>query len=228
MPVDGTRVLVVEDDTHVAAGIVEGLREAGFHVHLAATAAAALRGAIHDGPHIVVLDLMLPDGHGFDVLRTLGERAGPPVIVLTAQSELDERVEAFKLGAVDFVPKPFFVRELIARIDARLRTGRSAPTPRVLWADAELDIGARLVTVSGKTVTLTEYEHDLLVYLATRARRAVSRAVLADVALDPLGERDARTVDSHVARLRRKLGAAGAAIVTVWGIGYRFDPGACG
>lgn len=95
------------------------------------------------------------------------------------------------------------------------------------WADAELDVAARSVTVAGKVIVLTEYEHDLLVYLATRPRRAISRAVLADAALDPLRDRDARTIDSHVARVRKKLGAAGAAIVTVWGIGYRFDPGAC-
>jgi two-component system OmpR family response regulator len=223
MTAEGPRILLVEDDAHVAAGIVQGLRATSFRVELVTTGEAAVRTVLRQSPDLVVLDLMLPDVHGFEVLRQLQGKTATPIIVLTAQSELDERVEAFRLGAIDFVPKPFFLRELVARIQTRLHVAQSAPSRVVRWADAELDLDARKVSVAGKAVALTKHEHDLLACLVTRPGRAMSRAALAEAALDPLTDREARTIDSHVARLRKKLGRAGEAIVTVWGIGYRFD-----
>lgn len=218
------RVLVVEDDAATAAGIVRGLRAAGFAVELATSGSEGARlalGAQHD---VLVLDLLLPDRSGFEVLELLQGRTAVPTIVLTARTELDDRLRCFGLGAADFVAKPFFIEELIARIKSRLRVRESAPNRAVRWADAVLDLDARTAAVGGAQVALTRNELDILAYLVDRPGRAVSRQQLAERALDPQAERDARTVDTHVARLRRKLGAAaGAAIVTVWGIGYRFD-----
>ncbi|MFT3765059.1 MAG: response regulator transcription factor [Minicystis sp.] len=216
-------VLVVEDDAPLAAGIVRGLRAAGFDVELSTDGTSAVENALRARHDIVVLDLMLPERSGFEVLEHLDSR-GPPVIVLTARSELEDRLRCFRLGAVDFVPKPFFVEELAARIRSRLFAHEARPLRVVRWADVELHLDAQKVTVAGALAPLTRNEMDILTHLVERAGRAVSRQQIAERVLDPLSPPDARTVDTHVARLRKKLGAAGAArIATVWGVGYRFE-----
>ena len=218
------RVLVVEDDARVASGIVRGLRGAGFEVELATRGDDGARRAIDDPPDVIVLDLLLPEQDGFAVLEQLRGRCAAPVLVLTARTELDDRLKSFALGAADFVAKPFFLEELVARIKSRLRARDEAPRRVVAWGDVAIDLDARTVAVNGADVALTRHELDLLAYLVERPGRAVSRAQLAERGV-PFGERDARTVDTHVARVRKKLGpAAASAIVTVWGIGYRFDP----
>jgi DNA-binding response OmpR family regulator len=219
-----TRVLVVEDDAAIASGLVRGLRAAGFDVELAVTGESGAKVAMRDSPDVIVLDLMLPDGSGFEVLERLSGRTTAKILVLTARTELSDRLRAFELGAVDFVAKPFFVAELVARIRSRVGERRAEEKRLVRWADVELDLDARRVTVSGAEIAITRHELDVLAYLVGRPGRAIARGQLADSALDPGSERDARTVDSHVARLRKKLGRGGSAIVTVWGIGYRFDP----
>lgn len=220
------RVLVVEDDAGTAAGIVRGLSAAGFAVELATNGAEGARLSLRGEHDVMVLDLLLPELSGFEVLSRLEGRSAIPTIVLTARTELDDRLRCFGLGAADFVAKPFFIEELVARIRSRLRARAVTPNRAVRWADAVLDLDGRTATVAGAPVPLTRNELDILAYLADRPGRAVSRQLLAERALDPLAERDARTIDTHVARLRRKLGAAaGTAIVTVWGIGYRFDGG---
>jgi DNA-binding response OmpR family regulator len=219
------RVLVIEDDPSVAAGIVRGLRGAGFAVELASRGDDGARLALANAPDVIVLDLLLPEQSGFAVLEQIQGRCTAPVLVLTARTELADRLKCFALGAADFVAKPFFVEELVARI--RLRLGARVEGPRrvVRWGDAAVDLDARTVRVGGVEATLTRHELDVLAYLVERPGRAVSRAQLAERAALPFGDRDARTVDTHVARVRKKLGAtAAAAIVTVWGIGYRFDP----
>jgi DNA-binding response OmpR family regulator len=221
------RVVVVEDDPSVAAGLVRGLRLAGFEVELATDGTTGARLAMGDGIAIVLLDLMLPQRSGFEVLELLrGRAATPPVIVLSARTELGDRLRAFELGAVDYVPKPFWIEEVVARIRAHLPAGEPRqPTRVVAWAGAAINLDARTVTIAGEPVALTRFELDLLAYLVQRPGRAIPRAQLASHALGPLDERTDRTVDSHLARIRKKLGAdAAAAITTVWGIGYRFDP----
>ncbi len=219
------RVLVVEDDAGVAAGIVRGLRVAGFEVELATNGLEGARRALEGELDIVVLDLLLPQQTGFEVLEQLQNRRALPVIVLTARTELEDRLRCFDLGAVDFIAKPFFVEELIARIRSRLGARERTPKRVVCWEDVVVDLDARSVTVAGVAIELTRAEHDVLAHLVERPGRAPSRSQLASNALSPLEERDARTIDSHVARVRKKLGAAAAAsIVTVWGIGYRFSP----
>jgi DNA-binding response OmpR family regulator len=219
------RVLVVEDDASTAAGIVRGLRGAGLDVDLSTHGDDGAKRVLSDRYDIVVLDLMLPEVNGFEVLERLRHRAPIPVIVLTARAELPDRLRAFELGAADFVTKPFWIEELVARIRSRLRLADEGPKRVVRWQGVALDLDARTAVVEGRPVTLTPTEFAVLAFLVERRGRAVSRAVLAEQALASLEEPDARTVDSHVARLRKKLGPGAPAIATVWGIGYRFEAG---
>jgi DNA-binding response OmpR family regulator len=217
-------VLVVEDDPATAAGLVNGLRKAGFEVELASDGTAGARAALATPPDVIVLDLLLPGQSGFEVLEQLRSRASVPVIVLTALSDLSDRLRCFELGAADYVPKPFWVEEVVARIRSRLALRTARPSRLIRWADAEVDLDARTARVAGARVPLTKHEFHVLAYLLERRGRAVSRAHLLDHALDPFEERSDRTLDSHIARIRKKLGAeAACAIVTVWGVGYRFD-----
>ncbi|WP_434422247.1 response regulator transcription factor [Nannocystis pusilla] len=172
----------------------------------------------------MVLDLMLPELGGFEVLELWRGRLSTPVIVLSARTELDARLQAFAGGAVDYLPKPFWIEELLARVRARLRLpDAAAPTRTFGWDGALLDLDARTVTLAGEPLGLTAHEFNVLLYLVERPARAITRRQLAEAALPAGGDRSERTVDSHVARIRRKLGPAGARIATVWGIGYRFD-----
>jgi DNA-binding response OmpR family regulator len=223
----GVHVLVIEDDPATAAGIVRGLKTARFEVALSVTGNDGARRILEDRPDAVVLDLMLPERNGFEVLERVHHRTSAPIIVLTARTDLSDRLRVFELGAADFVAKPFFTEELIARIRSRLHVSDTAPKRVVRWANVAVDLDARSAAVGGQPIALTPTELSVLAFLVERRGRAVSRCTLAEQALASLGELDARTVDSHVARLRKKLGTeAAAAIVTVWGIGYRFEPGA--
>src|SRR3954470_18266572 len=220
-----SRVLVVEDDAGVAGGIVRGLRDAGFEVELATDGAMGAKKALENGFDAIVLDLMLPEQSGFAVMEQLRGHTSMPVLVLTAKADLADRLRSFDLGAVDFVTKPFWMEELVARLRARLRIAVEAPKRVVTWQDVSLDLDGRTVTVGGAAVLFTRHEFDILAYLVERPSRAISRDQLAEHALMPDGQRDARTVDTHIARIRKKLGTKGGArVVTVWGIGYRFEP----
>lgn len=215
------RLLLVEDDAFVAASILQGLRRAGFEVELVCDGARGAEKAIAQDIALVVLDLMLPERDGFDVLSAVRARSSVPIIVVSARTELRDRLRAFELGAVDYLPKPFFVEELLARIDARL--GPAHGERRAFESGgARIDLDGRHVEVDGSPVHLTPTEFAVLRYLAERAGRAVSRSDLA-AALRDLGDSDPRNVDAHVSRLRRKLGKAGALLSTVWGHGYRFE-----
>ncbi len=223
------RVLVVEDDPGVAGGLVRGLRSAGFDVELATTGAVGARLALEATFAIMVLDLNLPERDGFSVLELLRGRSTTPVIVLTARTELGDRLRSFELGAVDFVAKPFFIEELVARIRSRLGTREHAPHRIVRWADVSVDLDGRTATRECVSIELTRHEFDILGYLVKRPGRAVSRAQLAASVLTPFEPRADRTIDSHIVRVRKKLGPRAAAhLVTVWGVGYRFEPEAAG
>lgn len=220
----GRRIVVVEDDNAIASCLVRGLRDAGFTVDLALDGVAGAKLALESNPDLVVLDLMLPGQSGFETLEQLRSRSSVPVIVLTALSGLEERLRVFGLGADDYLAKPFWMEELVARVRVRLRVPEPANKLVIRWDNVMVDLDARTVTVGQEAVELTRHEFNVLAYLLERPGRAASRQALADAALPLGGERVDRTVDSHVARIRRKLGEAGARIHTVWGIGYRFDP----
>ena len=212
------RILLVEDEDSIAEPLVAGLRREGFDVERAATGGAAL-GA--DAADLVLLDLRLPDVDGLDVCRRLRERGDTPIIVVTARGEESDRVVGLELGADDYVVKPFGLRELIARIRAVTRRasgqGRHAPL-RV--GELEIDERARRATQSGRVLELTPKEFDVLAALARDPGAAVSRRRLLEDVWQTTWYGSAKTIDVHVAALRRKLGDP-SLIETVRGIGFR-------
>jgi two-component system OmpR family response regulator len=221
-----SRILVVEDEPDIAAHVVQGLKGVGHDVSLETRGDTAADRPLTEAFDLVVLDINLPGKSGFELLELWQSRQSAPIIVLTARTGLEDRLAAFDQGAVDFVTKPFFVEELIARI--RMRLGIKEEVAELLaWADVSLDKGARVVKRGGEDLGLTHHELNVLLYLVERPGRAIARAQLAIGALSMDGEVNDRTVDSHLARVRKKLGKPAAdAIKTVWGIGYRFDDGA--
>ena len=145
--------------------------------------------------------------------------------MLTASNSLPDRLKAFDLGAVDWMPKPFFLEELLARIRARLQMAQDGPRRTVSAAGVSLDLDARRATVDGEHAELTVHEFNLLAALMTRPGRALSRRQLSECALPEDGseERSDRVIDTHVGRIRKKLGPHASCLKTVWGVGYRFD-----
>jgi two-component system response regulator MtrA len=214
------RILLVEDDEALGGQLTERLRKAGYEVRWSQTGTEAV-GLDPRGYDLVVLDLMLPGRHGLDVLKCYRETAEVPVIVLSARNETGTKVRALELGADDYVTKPFWPEELLARLEARLRRPSLEVADILDRGALRLDLRARRLLVSGQEVELTRIEFDLLLALARKSGAAVSRRWLVENVLDPDREGTERTLDVHVSRLRRKLGEAGSRILTVWGVGYR-------
>ena len=221
-----SRILVVEDDIAIGPQIVAGLIREGFDAILAADGRTGRKLAASEGFDLVVLDLMLPGEDGFSLLEAWRFRATFPVIVLTARTGLDDRLHSFELGASDWLSKPFFLEELVARI--RVRLGLSAAVERRRTAEVggcTVDLDARRVHRMGELVELTAAEFAVLELLVESPSRAFTRAQIAARALPDGGERVERTVDTYVYRLRRKLGPAFATqLRTIVGVGYRLDP----
>jgi len=220
------RILVVEDEADIQEVLEYNLKRDGHEVVLTATAKDGLRHARERRPDLVLLDLMLPDGSGTELCKTLRQDAamrGVRVVMLTAKGEEIDRVIGFELGADDYIVKPFSVRELLLRVQAVLRrvtTGESGETTQ--FGVLRVDRGAHRVWVAGQEVELTALEFKLLLTLHDRRNRVQTRdALLSDVwKID--ADVTTRTVDTHVKRLREKLGAAGIYVQTVRGVGYRF------
>lgn len=225
-----SRILVVEDESDIAALVAYQLAHAGYQVRTATTGREALKALEIDPPDLVVLDLMLPEVAGADVLKTLRSRKetqSTPVIILTARGEEEDRLRGFELGADDYIPKPFSPRELVMRVKAVLR--RTAPDQsrvvrgRVLRAGPlSVHVDANRVAVNDVDVELTPKEFQLLICLLERRGRTQSRRTLLESVWDTTAEIETRTIDMHVGRLRAKLGPAGDMIETVRGFGYRF------
>ncbi|MEQ1567409.1 MAG: response regulator transcription factor [Myxococcota bacterium] len=219
------RILVIEDDLHVVEGLVSGLRRHGFDPSVAMDGVEGARRAVNEPFDLVVLDLMLPGQSGFEVLEAMRGRGSVPVIVLSARTELGARLDSFAAGAVDYLAKPFYLEELVARIRTRLALKEDGPHRTIAVGGVTVDLDARVARRDGVDLELTAHEFNLLAWLIERPGRAVSRQQLAERALGVEGVRADRTVDSHLSRVRKKLGPDAERIETVWGIGYRFDPG---
>ena len=220
------RVLVVDDEPQILRALRVLLRDAGFEVVSAETAAEALDRAAVRPPQAAIIDLMLPDRDGVEVTRELRRWSEMPILVLSAVGEEEQKVRALQAGADDYVTKPFGSRELVARLHAALRRGgRAEQEPTILAGNLEVDLAARAVRLAGETVHLTPIEFDLLRVLArNRGRLMTHRALLTEVWGPGYGE-DVQTLRTHVARLRAKIepdGRAGRYIVTDPGVGYRF------
>ena len=221
---EAPKILIVEDDTGVAQGLVHGLKQAGFRTSLAIRGDQGLERILAEPFDLVLLDLMLPERTGFEVLKAMYNRVSVPVIVLSALSDLPARLKSFESGAVDFVPKPFFMEELIARIRSRLEIRQLEARNVLTLGDTVLNLDSRMVLRDDIDLGMTGYEFNVLAFLCQRAGRAQTRAQIADHALSADGDCSDRTVDSHISRIRKKLGPdTGGLIKTIWGIGYRCD-----
>lgn len=212
-------VLVIEDDPRLGPQLVRHLVGAGFSARLLAEGRLLDAEDLHD-VDLVVLDLMLPERHGFDILRHLRQTSAVPVLVLSARNETADKVRGLQLGADDYMTKPFWPEEFVARVQARLRRPLLERQAGIKLGPLELDLDRRDARLDGVSAGLTRVEFELLAALSERPGAAVSRRALAERVLDPDRAGDPRTLDVHVSRLRKKL-APHDLVETVWGIGYR-------
>lgn len=222
------RILVVDDDPSLAEMLTIVLRGEGFDTAVIGDGTQALTAVRELRPDLVLLDLMLPDIPGTEVCRLLraSERTRHvPVLMLTAKGEEIDRVVGFEVGADDYVTKPFSVRELLLRVRAIVRRAHGAPEPEAgeqTFGRLRIDGGGHRAWVDGQELVLTALEFRLLTTLMGRRGRVQTRDTLLEDVWDMSGDVTTRTVDTHVKRLRQKLGPAGAYIETLRGVGYRF------
>jgi two-component system response regulator RegX3 len=222
-------ILLVEDEAAIAEPLVDSLEREGFALEVAGTVADGIEQAGRLRPDLILLDLMLPDGSGFDVCREVRRGSQVPIIMLTARGEEADRIIGLELGADDYVVKPFSAREVAARVRAVLRRTSVQPRPDgdepLEAAGVRLDPATRSVTRDGEPVDLTRKEFDLLRLLMAHAGSVVTRERLIDEVWDVNWFGSTKTLDVHVSGLRRKLGDDSAApryIHTVRGVGFLF------
>jgi DNA-binding response OmpR family regulator len=217
-------VLVVDDEANIADLIELYLAREGYRVVKADRGEAGLRAVAEHRPRLVVLDVGLPDIDGLEVCRRLRQTSTIPVIFLTARDSEVDRVLGLELGADDYVTKPFSPAELVARVKAVLRrTDQVGGAEVIAIGDTAVDLGRREIRVRGEVVAFTTKEFELLQFLAERPGLALSRQQILDGVWGYDWFGDSRTVDVHVAQIRKKLGAA-VQIDTVRGVGYRLEP----
>jgi two-component system, OmpR family, response regulator len=218
------RVLVVDDEPNIVDVVTMALRFQGFAVESAGTGSEALSAVAEFRPHIMVLDVMLPDMEGFDVAQRLGaQRARVPIIFLTARDDTADKIRGLSIGGDDYVTKPFSLEELVARIRTILRrTGLAEPdSGRLVFEDLELDEETHEVTRAGAFVDLTATEYRLLRYLMLNPRRVLTRAQLLEHVWKYDFGGDARVLETYVSYLRKKLDVHGPSLIhTVRGVGY--------
>ena len=221
------RILVVEDDLSILTGVSMNLRYEGYEVLQAQDGRSGLQKAIDETPDLVILDLMLPQLNGYEVLKELRSRGvTTPVLVLSAKGMESDRITGLNLGADDYVVKPFSLQELLARVRAVLRR-HQRDSGAVQFAAVAVDLRAKTVSRDGQPVDLTAQELKLVLHFATHPGRAFSRDELLAAAWGYGYEGTARTVDNFISQLRQKLEPLPDEprhFVTVRGQGYRFDP----
>jgi two-component system response regulator ResD len=222
-------ILVVDDEPTITEVVSRYLERAGYATRIAADGSRALELAGDERPDLVVLDLMLPGMDGLEVMRRLRARERVSVILLTAKGESTDRVIGLRLGADDYVVKPFSPAELVARVDAVLRRVGNSPELEepIVFDDLELDPVARRVTVRGEEAQLTVREFELLQHFMRHPGQVFSREQLMDAVWEYSFYTDTSTVTVHVRRLRAKIEVEPSSprwLQTVWGVGYRFQP----
>lgn len=225
-------MLVVDDEPTIAEVVSRYLSVAGYETRVATTGPAAVEAALGDWPDLVVLDLMLPGIDGLEVMRRLRERDAErvAVILLTAKGEESDRVVGLRLGADDYVVKPFSPAELVARVDAILRRvekGSDRHQPVMVFDELTIDPSARRVELDGEEIPLTQREFDLLLFMARHPGQAFTRDQLMDRVWQYSFFTDTSTVTVHIRRLRAKVERDPAEprfVETIWGYGYRFAP----
>jgi DNA-binding response OmpR family regulator len=219
------KILVVEDETSISQPLAAYLLREGYDAEVAGTLAAARRSLDRMEPDVVLLDVMLPDGDGRDLCREVRARSDVPILMLTARGEEVDRIVGLELGADDYVVKPFSAAELVARIRAIQRRGRSTKRGPIVVGTLALDPSSRTVTKDGEPVELAAKEFDLLRLLMSRAGEVVGREEIMDEVWDPHWFGPTKTLDVHISWLRKKIEDEPSAprfITTVRGVGFRF------
>jgi len=219
------RVLIVDDDADIRQLVGHHLRQAGFDVVSAETGREGIELAVEKSPALIVLDLMLPDLDGNEVCRKMREQTSRyvPILMLSARGEEIDRVLGFELGADDYVTKPFSPRELVLRVRSLLRRSDLREGESLSMGRVQLDPGPRQCVVDGVSLTLTAKEFDLLYALMKAHGNVVTRSYLMDHIWGYHGDSESRTLDTHIRRVREKLGAEGEHVQTVRGVGYRYE-----
>jgi DNA-binding response OmpR family regulator len=230
--VNQTSILVVEDEPSIAEVVSLYLRRAGYQVQVLADGSAALASMERQMPDLLILDIMLPGLDGLELTRWLRDRSDVPIIMLTARRAETDRIAGLEMGADDYVVKPFSPQELVSRVRAVLRRTRPSGAAKVetplVFGDMRIDPVTRLVHQGEREITLTAKEFDLLWLLACHPRQVFSREQLLDRVWGYSDYIDSSSVTVHVRRLREKIEADPAHpshLVTVWGVGYKFEPG---
>jgi two-component system response regulator MtrA len=219
----GEPILVLEDDPELGALIVNCLAHADFRPTWRQNG-DWIANDVLSSVGLVVLDLMLPGIYGMDILKDLRRRSEVPVLVLSARHDSADKVRALRLGADDYMTKPFWPEELVERVRARLRRPRLARSEWIEVGSVKINLQAHVAYLGDQALVLTPVEFDFLCALASRPGEAISRRWLIENVLDPARDASERALDAHVSRLRKKLGST-PMIETVWGIGYRFIEG---
>ncbi|MGD9014805.1 MAG: response regulator transcription factor [Candidatus Omnitrophota bacterium] len=222
------KILIVEDDKHIFQLVKYNLEKAGFECTVTITGEEALDVLDRESIDLIILDIMLPKMDGFEVCKQIKQTkslSSIPIIILTAKGEEMDRIVGLELGADDYVVKPFSPRELVLRVKAILKRGKQKESAKdILSIDKlKIDIPRHKVTVAGRVITLTTMEFNLLATLMQRKGRVQSRDRLLEDVWDMSSEVTTRTIDTHIKRLRQKLGKIGKLIETVRGLGYRFS-----
>jgi two-component system, OmpR family, phosphate regulon response regulator OmpR len=224
-----TDILIIDDDTRLSAMLADYLKAAGFHPHTAATGDLGLREIARLNPDAVILDVMLPDYDGFEVLRRIRTSSNLPILMLTAKGEETDRIVGLEIGADDYIPKPCSPRELVARLKAVLRRsqgGAPAPADDILrFGTLEIDKDQHAVRVDGRPQVLTGYQFALLLAMAEHAGRVLSRERLMELTKGEELEAFDRSIDVHVSRIRAAIEVDPRhpkRIITLRGSGYLF------
>ena len=226
------RILIIEDEPDIRKTIEYNFVKEGFKVSVAGSLAEGKKVFLAETVNLIILDLMLPDGSGLDLCREIKSNpssSSTPIIILTAKTDEVDRVVGFELGADDYVTKPFSVRELLLRVKAILKRAPSSTSQNIgeqIVGNLKIDFDAHIVLVKGEEIKLTALEFKLLKHFLDRRGRVQSRDQLLQDVWGYSSDITTRTVDTHIKRLREKLGSAGDYIQTIRGVGYKFNTGA--
>ncbi len=226
-PLEPRRILIVEDEEDIASLLEYHFQKAGFRTEKSGDGESAINAVTKRRPDLLVLDLMLPGMDGLEVCKMIRKEKDTqnlPIIMLTAKGDEVDRIVGLELGADDYVVKPFSPRELILRARAVLKrsSGKEDETDQIDLGAVKIDIGSHKVWVNSTDVSLTSTEFNLLLTLVKHRGKVLTRDRLLDLVWDYHYDGYARTVDTHIRRLRQKMGDEGSAIETVWGVGYRY------
>lgn len=224
---DKIRILIVDDDIHIAEVISLYMEKQGYMTFEVGTGTEVIESFKKNNPHLVILDIMLPGKDGYQVCREIRQISNVPIIMLTAKGEVFDRVLGLEMGADDYIIKPFDSKELVARVKAVLRRyddKKEADSKEIVYPSLTINQGTYLVTYHDEEISFPPKEFELLSFLAANPNQVFTRETLLDKIWGYEFVGDSRTVDVHVKRIREKLdGDDQWSIKTIWGVGYKFD-----